>query len=228
MSGNVPASKPSYGYTYRAEYQGLEHGKRKLIRAWWEINVLDTDGTPKWGAEARVVVHTFHWIGHEGRSTFWVAEELNRLGIKPRYAEKWSPALIGFICKNNAYTGKHAYNKACYVTNPERPLTDITAEIKRTLRKAKPEDDWAHFDVPALVSEELWRRARRERRAISPEEIEKLTERYLARLPYKVTSCRFHSFVVYFSNLQRLGWVEFTGREEPSEPSLFLRLHKYA
>ncbi len=63
--------------------------------------------------------------------------------------------LIGFICKNRACTGKHAYNKACYVTNPERPLTDITAEIKRTLRRSKPEDDWAHFDVPALVSEEL-------------------------------------------------------------------------
>jgi hypothetical protein len=159
VSGNVPAGKPSYGYIYRAEYQGLEHGKRKLIRAWWEINALDADQTPKWGSESWVVVQVFHWIGHQGRSTFWVSEELNRLGIKPRYAEKWSPALIGFICKNRAYTGKHAYNKACYVTNPERRLTDITAEIKRTLRKAKPEDDRAHFDVPALVSEELWRRA---------------------------------------------------------------------
>jgi DNA-binding PadR family transcriptional regulator len=38
----------------------------------------------------------------------------------------------------------------------------------------------------------------------------------LARTPYKSTSCRFHSFVVYFSNLQRLGWVEPTGSEEPS------------
>jgi len=60
------------------------------------------------------------------------------------------------------------------------------------------------------------RRARREKRFISPEEIERLTERYLARTPYKSTSCRYHSFVVYFSNLQRLGWVEFTGREERS------------
>jgi hypothetical protein len=56
------------------------------------------------------------------------------------------------------------------------------------------------------------RRARRERRAISPEEIERLTEKHLARIPYKSTSCRYHSFVVYFSNLQRLGWVEFTNR----------------
>jgi len=93
------------------------------------------------------------------RSHWWAAYELNRLGIKPRYAEKWSPALIGFICKNRAYTGKHAYNKACYITNPERPLKDITAEVKRTIRRPKPEDDWVHFEVPVLVSDELWRRA---------------------------------------------------------------------
>ena len=159
VSGNVPAGKPSYGYTYRAEYQGLEHGKRKLIRAWWEVDVLDADGTPKWGSETWVVVQVFRWIGQEGRSTFWVANQLNQLGIKPRYAEKWSPALVGFICKNRAYTGKHAYNKAWYITNPERPLKDITAEVRRTIRRPKPEDDWAHFEVPALVSEELWRRA---------------------------------------------------------------------
>jgi hypothetical protein len=36
---------------------------------------------------------------------------------------------------------------------------DITAEIKRTIRRPKPEDDWAHFDVPVLVSEKLWRQA---------------------------------------------------------------------
>jgi hypothetical protein len=60
------------------------------------------------------------------------------------------------------------------------------------------------------------RQARREKRAIDPERIERLTERYLTRLPYKTTSCRYHSFIVYFSNLQRLGWVEPTGREEPS------------
>lgn len=60
------------------------------------------------------------------------------------------------------------------------------------------------------------RQARREERPISPDRIEELAEKYLARTPYKVSSCRYHSFVVYFSNLQRLGWVEFTGREEAS------------
>ena len=60
------------------------------------------------------------------------------------------------------------------------------------------------------------RQARLEKRAIDPENIEKLTQKYIARIPYKSTSCRYHSFVVYFSNLQRLGWVEFTGKEEHS------------
>jgi hypothetical protein len=77
------------------------------------------------------------------------------------------------------------------------------------------------------------RQARREKRAIDPERIERLSERYLARIPYKSTSCRYHSFVIYFSNLQRLGWVEFTGQEEasafqdhypPGQPRKYFRL----
>ena len=60
------------------------------------------------------------------------------------------------------------------------------------------------------------RLAKRQKRPINPENIDKLTQRHLSLIPYKSTSCRYHSFVVYFSNLQRLGWVEFTGREEHS------------
>ena len=60
------------------------------------------------------------------------------------------------------------------------------------------------------------RRAKQEKRLISPENIERVSETYLRRMPYKSSACRYHSFVVYFSNLQRLGWVEFSGIEEPS------------
>ena len=66
----------------------------------------------------------------------------------------------------------------------------------------------------ATAAEE--RQARRQRRGISPSAIEDLAAKYWAKLPYKSHGCRYHSFVVYFSNLRRLGWVEFTGREEPS------------
>jgi len=49
------------------------------------------------------------------------------------------------------------------------------------------------------------RRARREDRPINPEQIERLTEKYLTRIANKTDFCFYHSFVVYFSNLQRLG-----------------------
>ena len=91
--------------------------------------------------------------------------------------------------------------------NVGAPQADIFYHYKTALFKATAVDR-------ATRHEE--KQARREKRAISPEEIERLTERYLARIPYKTTSCRYHSFVVYFSNLVRLRWVEFTGREESS------------
>ena len=87
------------------------------------------------------------------------------------------------------------------------PQADIFHHYKVALMRATA------LDKATKVEE---KRARREKRLIDPENIERLAERYLARMPYKAQGCRFHSFVVYFSTLQRLGWVEPTGREEPS------------
>ena len=79
------------------------------------------------------------------------------------------------------------------------------------------------------------KRAKKEKRAIDPIRIEQLTERLIARMPYKAQGCRSHSFVTYFSTPQKLGWVEATGREEPSafqehypagQPRRFFRLTK--
>jgi hypothetical protein len=91
--------------------------------------------------------------------------------------------------------------------NVGAPQADIFYHYKISLLKAMALDR-------ATKREE--KQARSQRRPINPEIIEKLTERYLARMPFKTTSCRFHSFVVYFSNLQRLGWVEPSGKEEAS------------
>jgi len=87
------------------------------------------------------------------------------------------------------------------------PQADTFYHYKRAILQATALD---------RATREAEQRARREKRPISPENIEKLTEKYMASLPYKSTGCRYHSFVVYFSSLQRLGWVEFTGMEEPS------------
>jgi len=87
------------------------------------------------------------------------------------------------------------------------PQADIFYHYKMALRKATA------LDRATKVEE---KRARREKRSINPDNIEELAKRYLARMPYKAQGCRYHSFVVYFSTLQRLGWVEPSGVEEPS------------
>jgi len=156
LKGWVPAGKVPYGYKYRKE---VDPASGRTIRAWWEVNDLDPTGNPIWESEAWVVVQIFNWIGVEGKSTYWVALELNKLGIKPKDSEVWSPAKISFIVKRHCYTGKHAYNTANYVPNPHRPMGDITGEIKRTLRRPKPQDEHVPFTVPALVPEWLWHKA---------------------------------------------------------------------
>jgi hypothetical protein len=87
------------------------------------------------------------------------------------------------------------------------PQADVFYYYKTSLIKATAMD---------RATREEERRSKREKRLIDPDNIERLSKRYLARIPYKTTSCRYHSFVVYFSTLQRLGWVEPTGKEEPS------------
>ena len=104
------------------------------------------------------------------------------------------------------------------------PQADIFHHYKLALMKATA------LDRATRVEE---KHARREKRPINPDNIDRLAERYLARMPYKGQGCRYHSFVVYFSNLQRLGWVEPSGKEEasafqdhypPGQPRRYFRL----
>lgn len=91
--------------------------------------------------------------------------------------------------------------------NVGAPQSDIHRFYKKALHRSYAED------MVALEEE------KRMKKGLSPltiEEAEERTEYYLERIPYKLTCCRYHSLVVYFSNIQRLGWAEFTGREEPS------------
>ena len=87
------------------------------------------------------------------------------------------------------------------------PQADIHRFYKQALHRSYAED------AVAMDAEE---RIRKGLKPFTVEEADRRVEYYLSRIPYKLTCCRFHSFVVYFSNLQRLGWVEFTGSEEES------------
>ncbi|MDP3061601.1 MAG: hypothetical protein Q8O40_00080, partial [Chloroflexota bacterium] len=51
---------------------------------------------------------------------------------------------------------------------------------------------------------------------VTEEQARQIQEYYFSRIPYKITKCRYHSFITYFGLLKRLKWVEPTGQVEPS------------
>jgi len=87
------------------------------------------------------------------------------------------------------------------------PQADIFYEYKMALIRQTALDR-------ATGKEE--KQAQKEERRINPDNIQELADRYARRMSYKSHGCRYHSFVVYFAMLQTLGWVEFTGQQEPS------------
>jgi hypothetical protein len=87
------------------------------------------------------------------------------------------------------------------------PQADIFYYYKMALRRATAMDR-------AVRREE--RLAKRQKRSISPDNINILFEKYIAKMPYKANGARYHSFVTYFSTLKRLGWVEPSGLKEAS------------
>ena len=60
------------------------------------------------------------------------------------------------------------------------------------------------------------RRIRKGQPAYTEEEYSERLEYYLSRIPYKLLKMRYSSFTRYFGHLKRLGWVEETGKTEPS------------
>ena len=51
---------------------------------------------------------------------------------------------------------------------------------------------------------------------VTEEEAERIYERELKRISRKFTHMRYHSFLMYFGVLNRLGWVETTEETQPS------------
>jgi site-specific DNA recombinase len=159
LKGWVPSTRAAYGYLYRRDAEITQDGKVRIKRAWWEVDKLDSGDNPAPDSPADTVTRIFGWIGNEGRTSYWVADKLNQFGIKAPGGGIWSPGKVYRIVYNRCYTGKHTYNSKMRVPNPKRPLGDVTGAVKRTLLRAKPDGEAVEFNVPALISDDLWEKA---------------------------------------------------------------------
>ncbi len=87
------------------------------------------------------------------------------------------------------------------------PMTDIHAEYKNALHRIFARE---------TVEKEEEQRIRRGSPAYSEEEFKEREQHFLSRIPYKLFKMRYASFTRYFGHLKRLGWVEESGKTEPS------------
>jgi len=91
-----------------------------------------------------------------------------------------------------------------------------------------PERGAAQSDINYEYKEALARATARERAEriisrmvlsgadVTEEQAERIYERELKKVSRKFTHMRYHSFLMYFGVLKRLGWVETTGQTEAS------------
>ena len=83
---------------------------------------------------------------------------------------------------------------------------DINYEYKESLARAT-----ARERAERIISNMVVKGA-----DVTEEEAEKIYQRELKRVSRKFTHMRYHSFLMYFGVLKRLGWVEVTGETESS------------
>ncbi len=93
-------------------------------------------------------------------------------------------------------------------TDPIRRATqtDINYEYKEALARATARDR-----AERIISDMVLKGD-----DVIEEEAEKIYQRELKRVSRKFTHMRYHSFLMYFGVLKRLGWVETTNETEPS------------
>jgi hypothetical protein len=128
------------------------------------------------------------------------------LALKPKRGGFLRPFGCGEFIRD-FLLGKEPYGAIKVDPRAGAPQAVIFQEYKLALMRATA-------DHRATINEES--RARLEKRKIDEKRIEETAQLLLEGMPYKAWRCRFHSFIVYFSMLRRLGWVELTGQIEPS------------
>jgi hypothetical protein len=126
--------------------------------------------------------------------------------LKPQHGGFLRPFGCGWFVRE-FLLGHSPYDSVSIDPRVGAPQSDIFHQYKMAIIKATAMDR-------ATRTEE--KKARKGKRPINPDNIEKLADSYTIRLPYKTSACRYHSFVTYFAMLQKLGWVELSGHEEQS------------
>lgn len=148
QQGNVSVlSGAPYGYVY-IPATATEHARYEVLER-----------------EAAIVRRVFHLLVNEQQSLSAIARVLNTEQIPTRRdVGAWERSVIWAMVRNPAYTGQAAYRKTQAVdrTRPTKPARTQSFYPKHTHSSSRdrPQEDWIHIPVPALISEAVFQQAR--------------------------------------------------------------------
>jgi site-specific DNA recombinase len=131
------------------------------------IPVSETNGG-RWEIdtqEAAVVQQIFAWYTESGWSLKKIATQLNKKGVPVRRkGGRWGAGRISVILDQPAYAGKGYYNR--YRTRPEtvgRRKKQGRGRLVTPDSVLRPRAEWIAVDTPALLTQEVWQRAQKQR-----------------------------------------------------------------
>lgn len=130
--------------------------------------------------EARVVKQIFHWLVDEKLSLFKIQGRLNEMQVPTKFDDLgrkkatgtrcwWGKRTIGRILRNDVYTGTFAFREY-------KNLGRVRHETN-----LRPKEDWITVKTPAVVSEELFRKAEEQLRQNAENSLRRTKTLYLFR-----------------------------------------------
>lgn len=109
--------------------------------------------------EAEIVRQIFHWIADDGLSLRKIVLRLQALGVPPRRSKRgvWNSSTLVAMVKDEAYVGRHHYNKTEAIV-PRKSRLGPYRRVKKVSRRARPREEWIELPVPALIDQDLFDR----------------------------------------------------------------------
>lgn len=134
---------PKFGYDYLPRIKG---------------GINERDGQFAINEKQAEVVRLIFGFYAEGKTKYWIREELYRLNITPPKgkSDSWSLGTLDRMPTDTTYMGIHYYNKTESIepTNPQKIIE--YRRVKKGSRKARPSSEWLPVNVPVIIETELF------------------------------------------------------------------------
>ena len=168
--------------------------------------------------EAAWIRQMYSWVIDDGISGEKCARRLQQLGIPTRRGGRWMTCTVRNILVNPLYTGSAYYNRREAVEPKRRRDPGRYPRQLKSGHRIRPEEQWIHIPIPALVTEEDQRRAREMLSSHKLNSPRKTKYEYLLRTLVVCGECHLRMGCISISNSRKdLRYPYYRCKKTPEE-----------